>query len=241
MNDQNFGRKPSENVPIRIERIFDSCSDKDCLSDLPVTITDGSLPTNVTVVRSRAVTVENVCVNVEPVPFNKGFFSIDLTFTFRIEIQGYERSCSSPVTLFGTAFASKNCILYGSESAVRTFTSTDNSAVSRENISSEANLPTASVSVLEPVVLETRLGRNSAEQREIFVTLGMFSVVSLSRPVTLIVPTYEYNIPRKECFTESDSPCEVFGKLKFPEEEFSPSALAGESDCCCGELDENLS
>ena len=55
-------------------------------------------------------------------------------------------------------------------------------------------------------------------QRNIFVTLGLFSVVELTRPVTIMVPTLDYTIPRKDCCSDSDSPCEVFDKLKFPEE-----------------------
>ena len=243
MNDMNCDRRPDSYVPVRVQRIFDSCSDKDCLSDLPVTLEEGTVPPEINIVRSRAVSVESVCVNVEPIQFNRGFYSIDLTFTFTIEIQGYERACSNPVTFTGTAYASKNCILYGSESSVRTFVSGEG----EESVTASSDLPTASVSVLEPVVLETRLSRSCpcipepspTEQRQLLITLGLFSVVELSRPVTMLVKTREYTIPKKECCSDADSPCEVFDKLKFPEEEFSPAALL--PDCGCDGLDEVIS
>lgn len=249
MNDMNYERRNNENVPVKANRVFDSCSDKDCLSELHVTITEGSLPQDINIVRSRAASVENVCVNVEPIPFNRGFYSIDLSFTFSIEIQCYERACSAPVTLYGKAYASKNCILYGSESSVKVFSS-DNSTDIAPSSALLSALPTATVSVLEPVVLETKIGRSCTriadenvsrqnDQRDIYVTLGLFSVVELSRPVTLMVSTSEYNIPRKECCTDTDSPCEVFEKLKFPEDEFTPSALI--SSCECDGLDEVIS
>ncbi len=243
MSDYNINSR-QDGVPVRADRVFDSCSDKDCLTDLRVTITDGELPPGINIVRSRAATVENVCVNVEPVPFNKGFYSIDLTFTFSLEILGYENARTAPVTFTGTCYASKNCILYGSESSVRMFSSNDDNCVSpaADNQCGMINLPTASVSVLEPIVLETRItggdggSDGDARQRGISVTLGLFSVVELTRPVTLLVPTYDYTIPRKECCTESDSPCEVFDKLKFPEEEFSPISLSNSDGC--DDLDE---
>lgn len=248
MNENNMNSR-CNGVPVRVNRVFDSCSDKDCMNNLKVTITDGSLPPGINIVRSRAATVDNVYVSVEPVPFNKGFYSIDLTFTFNLEILGYENSRSAPITLNGTAYATKNCILYGSESSVRTFTSDDNTSETPADIEfRNANLPTAYVSVLEPIVLETKIGtiycandiQDPENPRSIFVTLGLFSVVELTRPVTVMVPTLDYNIPRKECCVDSESPCEVFDKLKFPEEEFSPLSISNSNvECEC--LDETMS
>lgn len=256
MSDHNFDTQRHEAVPVKVNRIFDSCSDKDCMSDLPVTITDGELTPEINIVRSRCASVENICISVEPVPFNKGFYSIDLTFTFGIEILGYENASSAPVSLRGTAHAVKNCILYGSESAVKIFSSEGCADCSEEESAQTANLPIANVSVLEPIVLETKIGGGcscpvpvSAQEKEakqqggrgIYVTLGLFSVVELYRPVTVMVPTLDYNIPKKECCTESDSPCEVFERLKFPEEEFSPAGLSfSGSDRECEGFDEAI-
>lgn len=245
MNDMNFDRRPEQNAPVKVMRVFDSCSDKECLTDIEVTLTDTALPPDTNIVRTRSAAVESVCVNVEPIPFNKGFYSIDLAFTFRVEIQCYERACAAPVTVFGTAYASRNCILYGSGSSVRTFTSADGDNSGETSL---PDLPIASVSVLEPVVLDTKLTRScplipdtptarQSEERGVSVTLGLFYVVDLARPVTLMVPTYQYNIPRKDCCTDTDSPCEIFDKLKFPDEEFAPPALMNS----CDGLDEIIS
>lgn len=229
-----------DGIPIRVNRIFDSCSDKDCLSDIPAAIVSGTLSPDINIVRSRAASVENVSISVEPIPFNKGFYSIDITFTFSLEILGYENSKSVPIILQGTAYASKNCILYGSESSVKTFTDSETTVSPAADAScGSGNPPAASVSVLEPVILETRIDRSSSAP-QIYVTLGLFSVIELSRPVTIMVPTLDYTIPQKQCCTESDSPCEVFEKLKFPEEEFSPQSLcAAEEEC--GDTSSDLS
>ena len=96
-------------VPIKVNRVFDSCSDRDCFSNIQILMDGGALPENITMVKSRCVRVSDICMNIEPVPFNRGFYSIDLTYTFRIEFMAYERACSSPVLLTGTAYASKKC------------------------------------------------------------------------------------------------------------------------------------
>lgn len=234
MNDMNSDRT----APVKVMRVFDSCSDKDCLTDIPVTLTDGTLPPETNIVRTRSAAVESACVSVEPIPFNKGFYSIDLSFTFRLELQCYEKACSAPVTAFGTANVSRSCILYGSGSSVKTFTSADTGSPTEFP---SPDMPIASVSVLEPVVLDTKLTRccpiipdtpapRQTEERGIAVTLGLFYVVDLARPVTLMVKAYQYNIPRKDCCTDSDSPCEIFDRLRFPEEEFDPPALMNSCD-----------
>lgn len=239
MSDYSFNSQKgcSDGVPIKVNRVFDSCSDKDCLSNLQVTLDIEELPVGINIVKSRCVTVDDVCISVDAVPFNRGFYSVDITFTFTLEILGYERACTTPTVFTGTAFATKNCILYGSESATKTFFSDGTASTgTTDDCCNTINLPTASVSVVEPIVLETRIGcacppgelcseLPCAGQRTIFVTLGLFSVVELTRPVTLMVPTLDYTIPKKECCTDSDTPCEVFEKLKFPEEEFSPMTL----------------
>ena len=224
----------SDGVPVRVSRIFDSCSDRDCLSSLPVTLSSGALPDNINILRSRCAQVEGVCISVEPVPFDRGFYQIDLTFTFGFELLGYERSCTAPVTLSGTAYATKSCILYGSESSARVFSSADTAPVQPRECVSRDDLPVANVSVLEPIVLETKIASMCPvsegtavfpEQRGVFVTLGLFSVVELTRPATVMVPALEYSIPRKECCCDTESPCEIFQRLKFPEEEFNPLTI----------------
>ncbi|MBQ8960279.1 MAG: hypothetical protein IJ071_03560 [Ruminococcus sp.] len=229
INDRRYA---SDGVPVRVNRIFDSCSDRDCLSSLPVTLSEGPLPENINILRSRCAQVDSVCISVEPVPFDRGFYQIDLSFTFSLELLGYERSCSAPVTLSGTAYATKSCILYGSESSARIFSSADSSSTESRDCCRRDDLPVANVSVLEPIVLETKIaslcpaeGPGLPEQRGVLVTLGLFSVVELTRPAAVMVPALRYSIPRKESCCDTETPCEIFQRLKFPEEEFDPLTI----------------
>ncbi|MGN0676771.1 MAG: hypothetical protein ACI4K5_03410, partial [Ruminococcus sp.] len=63
-----------ELVPIKVNRIFDSCSDRDCMSNIPVMLDMGELPCNINVVKCKCVKVSDICINIEPVPFNRGFY-----------------------------------------------------------------------------------------------------------------------------------------------------------------------
>ncbi|MBP3684360.1 MAG: hypothetical protein J6J12_05285 [Oscillospiraceae bacterium] len=71
----------------------------------------------------------------------------------------------------------------------------------------------------EPLVL-------SGGQRQLFVTLGQFSIVRLEREAQLIVPVLDYAMPCKECCDDgcgsAEDPCEMFSRIPFPAEEFSP-------------------
>ena len=216
-------------VPIKVDRVFDSCSDRDCLSNVQILMDGGELPPNVTLVKSRCVKVSDICM------------------------MAYERACGSPTLLTGTAYAGKNVILYGGESSSKTFFSNGKPCSSGEECSESVNLPTAAVQVVEPIALETRVGMvcppapegsSAVPIRTVIMTLGLFSVVELFRPVTILVPTYEYTIPTKECRADTESPCAVFDKIRFPAEEFSPGSVNGmgdfSPDCGCGATTDSI-
>ena len=82
----------------------------------------------------------------------------------------------------------------------------------------------------EPLVL-------SGGQRRLFVTLGQFSIIRLERDAQLIVPVLDYAIPCKECCDSagsiSEDPCEMFSRIPFPAQQFSPKNCDPKSDNDC--------
>lgn len=62
-------------VPIKVDRVFDSCSDRDCLSNVQILMDGGELPQR-HAGKSRCVKVSDICMNIEPVPFNRAFFPL---------------------------------------------------------------------------------------------------------------------------------------------------------------------
>lgn len=75
---------------------------------------------------------------------------------------------------------------------------------------------------------------NSAT-RNLYVTLGFFSVIRVERPAQFMITATEYAVPEKVCCkAEEEDPCSLFAKMSFPVNEFTtgmPSNLGG---CGCG-------
>lgn len=237
-----------EAVCIDTRRIYDACSDKDCVRDLPVYFTDAgqSVIDQATNIKVRSAEVCGVHFEVEPLAFNKGFFSVDMTFFFKVCVAAYQAPGCPPVCLEGLATFSKKVILFGSEASVRTF-STD-AALAQTC----GNAPIVNVQVVDPMVLASRVcpccpprPRRFAPpqeiacqfdgcfhevciERELCITLGLFSIVQLMRQVQIMIPIYDFCIPDKECTAQdnTDDPCELFRKIAFPTDEFFPPRLA---------------
>lgn len=246
-----------EAVCVDAGRIYDSCSDKDCLSDLRVLFPEAiqrSIIDIATSAKIKNVTVLNVLIDVESVPFNKGFYSVDMTYYFEVtaEVTTPQSPC---VTVVGVAVASKKAILFGSDGCVRTFESTSNGEIVENN-----NMPTAKVQVVDPICLGSKLcpacepcaavkipdcicshfktccfGRSAdytidsaANAQDLFVTLGLFSIVQLQRQVQMLIPCYDFCVPDKECSSTAptqQTPCELFSHIKFPTDQFFPPRL----------------
>ena len=90
-----------EAVCIDAGRIYDSCTDKDCLTDLQVYFTDRAQPVidNAISVKCKDVEILTAYLDVEPVPFNKGFYAVDITFFFKVTVAAYSSPTIPPATV----------------------------------------------------------------------------------------------------------------------------------------------
>lgn len=241
-NIANGNNQFKEAVCIDTKRIYDSCSAKDCLEDLQVYFVpeDQTVIDQSNSIKAKSAEILNVFLDVEPIPFNKGFYSVDITFFFGVKIQAYAAACATPTTVDGLSYFTKKVILYGSEGNVRVYCSDHPTPVC------STNMPVACVSVVDPIVLAARIcpchdqcpcrievpheicnrfkGDFSCCRPEkcVYVTIGMFTIVQLERDVQMMVPAYDFCIPDKECLTTTDDPCEVFKAIKFPTADFFP-------------------
>ena len=98
----------------------------------------------------------------------------------------------------------------------------------------ENDLPEAVLSSLEsPIAFD--VGR---VHRYLTVSLGIFSVVRITRLGEFLVQAVEYAIPEKECNpVDEDDPCHVFRCMPFPVGEFAtqgPIPPIGERNSRCG-------
>ncbi len=241
-----------EAVCIDAGRVYDSCCDRDCLEDLrcfflPET---QALINHAISVRLKSAEVLNVFINVEPVNFNKGFYSCDLTFFFLLSFDLFTSSRGCPKVINGIASFSKKVILFGSDGAVKTFSNVLGCDCKNDRNSTRSgnNMPKCVVSTVDPVPLSARIGeihdcydsvccvpdciceaiggnvvtelQNGAPT--IFVTIGLFTVVQLIRNVQMLIPVYDFCIPEKQCKNSTDHPCDTFSKIKFPLDDFFP-------------------
>lgn len=85
------------------------------------------------------------------------------------------------------------------------------------------------------------------EQKRVFVSIGIFSIIRLERRVMLLIPAYDFCVPQKECIgATDDNPCDLFDRISFPVDEFFPpergefedgdiDTRADRRGCGCGE------
>lgn len=239
-----------EAVCIDAERIYDSCSDKDCLEDLQVFFSDKTQPIidQAASIKCKKVKVLNVCVDVENVPFNKGFYSVDMTFYFLVELSVYLSPGTPAVNCCGISYFSKKVILYGSEANARVFSSHSGCCSNTEQMTA---MPNAVVQIVDPICLACRYVECPAKtccpgsvipcqictevggsfqdvqvSKEVYITLGLFTIVQLQRKVQMMIPAYDFCIPDKESEYSTGDPCEMFKKIQFPMEDFFPPRLS---------------
>ena len=93
----------NEAVCIDTARVYDSCADRDCLANLRVYFTDRAQAVidTATSVRCRSCEVINVFSEIEKVPFNTGYYSVDNTFFFCVGLDVYTAPAATPQTVYG--------------------------------------------------------------------------------------------------------------------------------------------
>lgn len=249
-------------LAIHTRKITDSCRDKDCIEDLRVYLAQSSQATldTAATAKVRCADLLYTHIDVEPASFDRNHYCIDVTFYYRVLADATVGTCR-PTTLYGLAVFSKRAVLCGEESAAHIFTSDTRLGEADGMTRYSANLPTAVVEVLDPMVLgskvkevcECKCGDQiahqipaaiqamfdeplvlSGEQRRLLVTLGQFSIIRLERDAQLVVPMVDYSIPCKECCDApgcAEDPCEMFSRIPFPTARFTPRGCDRKDDC----------
>ena len=255
-----------EAVCIHSKKVYDSCKDKECIQDARVYLTRCSqeILDRATSVKPRRAELIWVYIDVEAVPFNKGFYTVDVKYYYSITCDAYFL-VGRPYEITGLATFSKRVILYGSEGNVRVFSSAYQPGEDDVQLRERSNVPTAVVEAVEPILLAAKIvdrncccdGDNDSQSfpecvckcfndelvggddgRRLLVTIGQFSIIKLERDTQLLIPAYDFCVPEKECTGSAEDPCAIFEKFKFPVDEFFPpelrSALEQGSDKKCG-------
>ena len=241
-----------EAVCIHTKKIFDSCRDKDCIEDLRFypTVAGQDILNRAQSVKGGQAELLYTYINVEPVVFNRGFYTVDMRFFYRVTLNAY-CSCPRPVEVEGLCVFDKRVILFGSEGNAKIFSSQMRIDALDRQMLEQSNMPVAVVEAVDPIVLDARImdccGKRDCDcdlcevpsfvnsffdcelssgddSRRIYVTLGQFSIIRLERDSQLLMPVFDYCMPDKECSCGSgtEDPCGIFRNIAFPVGEFFP-------------------
>lgn len=245
----------SGSVNIHTKKTYGSCRDKDCIEDLRVypTASSQALINTAFSVRPKSAALLCADVRVDPVSFNRGYYTVDVTYFYKVTGNVFPGGNE----IKGLAIFDKRVILFGSEGTAKVFSSERCCGRRRHFCAGEVEQPTAYVEAVDPIALSMKLAdpdTTAAEAelqaipedivgaigeelvltgacRRLYVTLGQFSIIRLERDALLTVDA-KYFFPDKECAGSSeDDPCTLFSSVRFPVEEFfPPDALADETD-----------
>jgi hypothetical protein len=222
-------RNVREAVCIDTKRVYDSCKDKECLRDLRVYFPRCTQPLvdRAISVKAKSAEIIWVATEVEGVPFNKGCYSSNISYFFKIAFDVYT-GMGQPCQACGMATYDKTAILFGSEGSAKTFSSKFVADGGDTPMGAKTNLPEVAVEVVDPIVLAARIDEIcncscgcgcdmdmeciprcvyccfedeliTNGEKVVLVTLGLFSIIRLMRKVQLLVPIYDFCIPQKEC------------------------------------------
>jgi hypothetical protein len=161
--------KIREAVCIQVEKIFDSCREKDCIEDAKVIFKNSECIRKIIDeainVKARKAEVIDVFADIEEVPFKRGFFTVDVKFFIKVTLDffipnGHGPSGTKIVEKTGLVVFDKKVILFGSEGNVKIFKShfVENGVDTpiRSNLQQD-NLPISKVEVAEPIALNARI------------------------------------------------------------------------------------
>lgn len=241
-----------ENVCIDCSRVLDSCRDRDCFEKVRVFLCDVG---NDIIDRTSTIRVVDACVayasiSLDPVPFNRGFYTVNTRLYIKITFEACV-GCDRSRCFDGIAVVDKKAVLYGGDCGVTVFKTTpeDSFCSTVPLCSCSSNLPTATVELADPIILSVGVYERAREKecccvcccddipepvysrvegsfrddcdRIVVVSIGLFSVVRITRKGQYVLNATEYCVPDKECAcTEEDDSCSIFRSMAFPIGEF---------------------
>ncbi len=196
-------------------------------------------------------------ISVSDVAFNRGYYAVDIRFYFRICFEATIPYAPAQ-DFCGIAVYDKQVIMFGSEGNVGIFTSDfcNNNMPGVPPVAYSTNLPKVVLEVATPICLAVKLVDRTCRcgvcccspnqvpesvcnacgvvpceetgMKCLYVTLGLFSMIRMQRPVSLVINAADFCIPDKNSNVLSETdPCSVFNNMSFPTCEFYPPTLGG--------------
>ena len=244
-----------EAVCVHTRKVYDSCKDKDCIEDLRLCPTRESqcYIDNAVSVRAKSAKLLYVTIDVEEITFNRGYYTVDLRYFYKIKGEAFSL-VNRPSDITGLAVFDKRVILFGSEGSAKVFTSRTTQHGDTPTLEG-TNLPVGVVEAVDPIILGMKLVEvcdhhkgdpgifeipgfiaetfgselmMDPDGRRVLVTLGQFSIVKLERDTQLLIPSYDYCMPDKECIgSNEEDPLHALCAHQLPRRRVLPARYAG--------------
>ncbi len=137
---------------------LDLCCDKDCLENIRVYLTACGQEIVDRAINVKCTKAEIIWVfsDIETVPFNRGFYSVDLKYFFRITLAVFT-GVGRPTEVEGLATFDKKVILFGSEGNAKIFESKYKEDAFDAQLWKKTNMPNAIVEVVDPIALGAKV------------------------------------------------------------------------------------
>ena len=223
-------------VCIDTYRVLDSCRDRDCYENVVVYLSEDStaIIQESCNVRITGTDVLWTSISISEVPFNYGFYQLNLRFYIQLTIEVCNGG--SRCILNGLAIVEKTAILYGGQGESSVFRSTGEGNICCPVVTQrEKNLPIGVVETVDPIVLSSKIVDcschcpcncytccscadipseisdlfpaplvNDTHGKILVVSLGLFSVIRMERSAQILVNATDYSVPDKECVTAQE-------------------------------------
>lgn len=151
--------KIKEAICMQVEKVYDSCKEKDCIEDIEVFGICKNLIKSAIDASCREVEVEDVIIDVEPLKFKRGFYTVTVTFVFKVEVELFFKN-KAPKTRCGVAIFTKKVVLFGSQGRVKIFKSKFRRGkpdIQYTPKLEQDNRPNGKVEVAEPICLAAKI------------------------------------------------------------------------------------
>lgn len=185
---------------------------------------------------AAAVTIEKLrvkkvfIVNKEPNEFQNGFWDIDLKYVFEYRLTFREADGSIIGTIKANSIFNKKVKLFGSIGTDLVISTDLFARRGEDSITLDADpfvlVEAKAIALAAELKYQRRRSEGpvdfSPSPNQVFVTIGLFTIVKLFRIVQLSVESKGFCIP-PECEEISPlNPCEFFDSLDFPMDIFAP-------------------
>jgi hypothetical protein len=147
-----------ESTCIHTKKIYDSCKDKDCIEDMRLYLDNASQAyiTNAVGVRAKYAELLFVDIDVEPIAYITGHYTVDLRYYYRVIGEAYSLS-NKIETITGLAVFDKRVTLCGGPVGSKTFSSQYLYGSPDVQNAMQMNMPSAVVEAIDPMILNIKV------------------------------------------------------------------------------------